>query len=219
MGIVCGMHHGNLHLADANLLESQRRNPAARLDRIRRPSSLFTLTLLARCRPHQSLPARRCANDFTRPGGSQITHYTTKTNPKKRVFPPLPAWASGLRHHRLARTRRKGREEQGEMGGEEDGRDKSIVVMLQRLQAAKGQVRKLEEALRQKGVDVGDDVGGREGSPPVNEEAVRRQLQQFAQVAKAEAKGRRKSGEDEGDTVGSFEESFWDPKEVMRDLG
>jgi len=57
---VFGMHHGNLHLPDANLLESQRRNPAARLDRIRRPSSLSTLTLLARRRPHQSLLKRGC---------------------------------------------------------------------------------------------------------------------------------------------------------------
>jgi hypothetical protein len=105
------------------------------------------------------------------------------------------------------------------MGFEDDGQDKSIVVMLQRLQAAKGQVRKLEEALRQKGVDIGGDIGGRQGSPSVSEEAVRRQQLQYAQVAKAETKGRRSTGEEEGETVGSFEESFWDPKEVMRDLG
>lgn len=108
------------------------------------------------------------------------------------------------------------------MGGDDEVQEKSIVVMLQRLQAAKGQVRKLEEALRQKGVEIGGESsggGGGDGSPSMNEEALRKQQQQHVQVAKAESNGRRRTAGEEGEMARSFEESFWDPKEVMRDLG
>ena len=104
----------------------------------------------------------------------------------------------------------------------------SIEKMLQRLSMARGQVRKLEEALREKGVfldaetldmgeagekvlsedgGVGGGVGGSSCKP------------QLASQIKAVPKGRRQVSLDEEVVDGSLEESYWDPREVMRDLG